>query len=238
MSFISRREFMGLSLSALSALTLAACGGSGQSSSVSSSSSATSSSSSTSSESSSAGAGRVTAAGTLITPYDEGYNSGLHHATIVVKDYGTIKVELDADTAPITVSNFAHLVNQGFYDGLKFHRIMKDFMVQGGDPKGDGTGGSDVNILGEFSANGKQNDIKHERGVISMARSSSSNSASSQFFIMHQTTSSLDGQYAAFGHVTEGMDVVDKLAEVPAIDDNGTVAEENKPIIESIKMDD
>jgi peptidyl-prolyl cis-trans isomerase B (cyclophilin B) len=229
---------MGLSLSALSALTLAACGGSGQSSSVSSSSSATSSSSSTSSESSSAGAGRVTAAGTLITPYDEGYSSGLHHATIVVKDYGTIKVELDADTAPITVSNFAHLVNQGFYDGLKFHRIMKDFMVQGGDPKGDGTGGSDVNILGEFSANGKQNDIKHERGVISMARSSSNNSASSQFFIMHKTTASLDGQYAAFGHVTEGMDVVDKLAEVPATDNNGTVAEENKPIIESIKMDD
>jgi peptidyl-prolyl cis-trans isomerase B (cyclophilin B) len=130
------------------------------------------------------------------------------------------------------------LANQGFYDGLKFHRIMKDFMVQGGDPKGDGTGGSDVNILGEFSANGKQNDIKHERGVISMARSSSNNSASSQFFIMHKTTASLDGQYAAFGHVTEGMDVVDKLAEVPAIDDNGTVAEENKPIIESIKMDD
>lgn len=232
MSFISRREFMGLSLSALSALTLAACGGSSQSSSASSSSS------SAPSDTSSAEAGHITASGTLTTPYDEGYSSGLHHATIVVKDYGTIKVELDADTAPVTVSNFAHLANQGFYDGLKFHRIMKDFMVQGGDPKGDGTGGSDVNIIGEFSANGKKNDIKHERGVISMARSSSNNSASSQFFIMHKTTASLDGQYAAFGHVTEGMDVVDKLAEVPATDDNGTVAEENKPIIESIKMDD
>lgn len=232
MSSINRREFMGLSLSALSALTLAACGGSSQSSSASSSSS------STSSDTSSAEAGHITASGTLTTPYDEGYSSGLHHATIVVKDYGTIKVELDADTAPVTVSNFAHLANQGFYDGLKFHRIMKDFMVQGGDPKGDGTGGSDVNIIGEFSANGKKNDIKHERGVISMARSSSNNSASSQFFIMHKTTASLDGQYAAFGHVTEGMDVVDKLAEVPATDDNGTVAEENKPIIESIKMDD
>jgi peptidyl-prolyl cis-trans isomerase B (cyclophilin B) len=232
MSSINRREFMGLSLSALSALTLAACGGSSQSSSASSSSS------STPSDTSSAEAGHITASGTLTTPYDEGYSSGLHHATIVVKDYGTIKVELDADTAPVTVSNFAHLANQGFYDGLKFHRIMKDFMVQGGDPKGDGTGGSDVNIIGEFSANGKKNDIKHERGVISMARSSSNNSASSQFFIMHKTTASLDGQYAAFGHVTEGMDVVDKLAEVPATDDNGTVAEENKPIIESIKMDD
>lgn len=232
MSSINRREFMGLSLSALSALTLAACGGSSQSSSASSSSS------SAPSDTSSAEAGHITASGTLTTPYDEGYSSGLHHATIVVKDYGTIKVELDADTAPVTVSNFAHLANQGFYDGLKFHRIMKDFMVQGGDPKGDGTGGSDVNIIGEFSANGKKNDIKHERGVISMARSSSNNSASSQFFIMHKTTASLDGQYAAFGHVTEGMDVVDKLAEVPATDDNGTVAEENKPIIESIKMDD
>ena len=232
MSSINRREFMGLSLSALSALTLAACGGSSQSSSASSSSS------STPSDTSSAEAGHITASGTLTTPYDEGYSSGLHHATIVVKDYGTIKVELDADTAPVTVSNFAHLANQGFYDGLKFHRIMKDFMVQGGDPKGDGTGGSDVNIIGEFSANGKKNDIKHERGVISMARSSSNNSASSQFFIMHKTTASLDGQYAAFGHVTEGMDVVDKLAEVPATDDNGTVAEENKPVIESIKMDD
>ena len=232
MSSINRREFMGLSLSALSALTLAACGGSSQSSSASSSSS------STPSDTSSAEAGHITASGTLTTPYDEGYSSGLHHATIVVKDYGTIKVELDADTAPVTVSNFAHLANQGFYDGLKFHRIMKDFMVQGGDPKGDGTGGSDVNIIGEFSANGKKNDIKHERSVISMARSSSNNSASSQFFIMHKATASLDGQYAAFGHVTEGMDVVDKLAEVPATDDNGTVAEENKPIIESIKMDD
>ena len=232
MSLIDRRKFVGFSLSALSALTLAACGGSGQSTSASGSTS------SSSSKSSSAEAGHITASGTLTTPYDEGYNSGLHHATIVVKDYGTIKVELDADTAPITVSNFAHLVNQGFYDGLKFHRIIKDFMVQGGDPKGNGTGGNDVNIIGEFSANGKKNDIKHERGVISMARSSSNNSASSQFFIMHKTTESLDGQYAAFGHVTEGMDVVDKLAEVPVTDSNGTVADENKPIIESIKMDD
>ena len=127
---------------------------------------------------------------------------GKHHAKIKVKDYGTIEVELDGDTAPITVANFIKLVNEKFYDGLTFHRIMSGFMIQGGDPLGNGTGGSDETIKGEFSSNGVENNISHKRGVISMARSSDPDSASSQFFIMHQDSTYLDGEYAAFGKVT------------------------------------
>lgn len=165
--------------------------------------------------------------------------SGTHHAVIKVKNYGNISVELYADTAPITVNNFIELANSGFYDGLTFHRIIKGFMIQGGDPNGNGTGGSSKTIKGEFSANGVENDLKHERGVISMARSSAYDSASSQFFIMHKTTSSLDGSYAAFGRVTDGMDVVDKIAEnTPVTDNNGTVAAADQPIIETIKIID
>lgn len=133
---------------------------------------------------------------------------------IDVKDFGTIKVELDEEAAPITVQNFVELVEDGFYDGLIFHRIINGFMIQGGCPNGTGTGGSGHNIVGEFSANGIANPIKHERGVISMARAMDPNSASSQFFIMHEDAPHLDGQYAAFGKVVEGMDVVDKIAEV------------------------
>ena len=167
------------------------------------------------------------------------YNTGIHHATIVVKDYGTIKLELDANTAPITVENFAKLVNDGFYNGLTFHRIMSDFMIQGGDPKGNGTGGSSKTIKGEFSANGVANNISHLRGVISMARSSSPNSASSQFFIVHKDSLFLDGNYAGFGKVLEGMEVVDKICEdVKPVDSNGTVLKANQPIIEKITMDD
>ena len=136
---------------------------------------------------------------------------GKHHAKIKVKDYGTIEVELDGDTAPITVANFIKLVNEKFYDGLTFHRIMSGFMIQGGDPLGNGTGGSDETIKGEFSSNGVENNISHKRGVISMARSSDPDSASSQFFIMHQDSTYLDGEYAAFGKVTKGMKVVDKV---------------------------
>lgn len=121
---------------------------------------------------------------------------GKHHAKIKVKDYGTIEVELDGDTAPITVANFIKLVNEKFYDGLTFHRIMSGFMIQGGDPLGNGTGGSDETIKGEFSSNGVENNISHKRGVISMARSSDPDSASSQFFIMHQDSTYLDGEYA------------------------------------------
>ncbi len=165
--------------------------------------------------------------------------TGKHHVEITVKDKGVITVELDADTAPITVTNFVDLANSGFYNGLTFHRIIEGFMIQGGDPKGNGTGGSDKNIKGEFAANGIKNDISHERGVISMARSSAYDSASSQFFIMHKTSTHLDGQYAAFGHVTSGMDIVDDLAEnTPVSDSNGTVEKANQPVIESIKVID
>ena len=124
-----------------------------------------------------------------------------------------IKLELYPDKAPITVDNFLKLVKSGFYDGLIFHRVIKGFMIQGGDPLGDGTGGADEKIKGEFASNGIPNDISHVRGVISMARSKMPNSASSQFFIMHANGEYLDGQYAAFGRVTEGMDAVDEIAE-------------------------
>ena len=173
--------------------------------------------------------------------FDSDTNSGYgtHHAVIKVKDYGDIKLVLDGDTAPITVKNFVELAKSGFYDGLTFHRIIKGFMIQGGDPKGNGTGGSDKTIRGEFSKNGVENNISHKRGVISMARLQDNNSASSQFFIMHEDGDYLDGSYAAFGHVTEGMDVVDKIAEnTPVTDSNGTVLKENQPIIEKIVITD
>ena len=170
---------------------------------------------------------------------DTGSGYGTHHAVITVKDYGDIKLVLDGDTAPITVKNFVELAKSGFYDGLTFHRIIKGFMIQGGDPKGNGTGGSDKTIRGEFSKNGVENNISHKRGVISMARLQDNNSASSQFFIMHEDGDYLDGSYAAFGHVTEGMDVVDKIAEnTPVTDSNGTVLKENQPIIEKIVITD
>ena len=125
---------------------------------------------------------------------------------------GIIRIELDPKAAPITVANFEKLVKEGFYDGLTFHRVIAGFMIQGGDPNGNGTGGSRENIKGEFKANGVNNPIKHVRGVISMARAMDPDSASSQFFIMHADAPHLDGQYAAFGHVVEGMDVVDQIA--------------------------
>ena len=167
------------------------------------------------------------------------YSTGKHHAKIVVKNYGTIALELDADVAPITVENFANLVNEGFYNGLTFHRIISGFMIQGGDPLGNGTGGSSKTIKGEFASNGVKNSISHVRGTISMARSSMPNSASSQFFIVHQDSTFLDGQYAAFGTVTSGMEVVDKICADTAVeDDNGTVAKNNQPVIEKITMID
>lgn len=164
---------------------------------------------------------------------------GIHHAEIVIKDFGTVKVELDGDTAPITVQNFMDLANAGFYDGLTFHRIMEGFMIQGGDPNGDGTGGSDKTIKGEFSANGVNNDISHKKGVISMARAQDPDSASSQFFIVQEDSEFLDGQYAAFGHVTEGMEFVDIIAkEAKPVDDNGTIPKEEQPVIETIRIID
>lgn len=170
---------------------------------------------------------------------DSSLLSGTHHAEIVVKNYGTIKVELDADAAPVTVTNFVKLAKDGFYDGLTFHRIISGFMIQGGDPLGNGTGGSDETIKGEFASNGVENPISHERGVISMARSQAYDSASSQFFIMHQDSTYLDGEYAAFGHVTEGMEIVDQIcADTPVTDDNGTVEKADQPVIESVTITD
>ena len=168
------------------------------------------------------------------------YMTGKHNIKIEVEDYGDIEVELDADTAPITVTNFIKLTKEGFYDGLTFHRIIDGFMIQGGDPLGNGTGGSDEKIKGEFARNGVTNNISHKRGVISMARASySMDSASSQFFIVQKDSDFLDGQYAAFGHVTSGMDVVDKICDkVEVIDDNGTTLKKDQPIIKKISVID
>ena len=165
--------------------------------------------------------------------------SGTHHVEINVKDYGTISVELDADTAPITVTNFVDLAKDGFYDGLTFHRIIDGFMIQGGDPQGDGTGGSEKSIKGEFTDNGVENALSHTRGAISMARTVDADSASSQFFIMQADNTDLDGSYACFGYVTDGMEIVDQICkDTPVQDDNGTVAAEDQPVIESIKVVD
>ena len=164
---------------------------------------------------------------------------GIHHAEIEIADYGTIKLELDGDTAPITVQNFMDLANAGFYDGLTFHRIMDGFMIQGGDPNGDGTGGSDKKIKGEFAMNGVENNISHVKGVISMARAQDPDSGSSQFFITVDDATFLDGQYAAFGHVTEGQEVADKIAaDAEPLDDNGTVAPEAQPVITAVRIID
>lgn len=158
-------------------------------------------------------------------------------AKIKVENYGTITLKLEGKKAPITVQNFVDLAKSGFYDGLTFHRIIKGFMIQGGDPNGNGTGGSDKTIKGEFKDNGVKNNIKHKRGVISMARSSDYDSASSQFFIMQEDNDSLDGQYAAFGHVTKGMKIVDQICEdADPMDDNGTIAESKQPVIKTIKV--
>ncbi|GJM57781.1 peptidylprolyl isomerase [uncultured Dubosiella sp.] len=158
-------------------------------------------------------------------------------ADIVVKDYGTIEVELNPKEAPLTCENFIELANEGFYDNLTFHRIMKGFMIQGGDPNGDGTGGSEKTVKGEFSSNGVENSLSHERGVISMARSSDKDSASSQFFICDADDPFLDGDYAAFGKVIKGMDVVDKIADdAKPTDNNGSISKDEQPVIETITI--
>ena len=223
MPTLSRRSFL-LSSLGVASLWLTGCGsGASKSSAATSASSATASSTASSCVTSASGA----------------YASGTHHATIAVEAYGTIKLELDADVAPVTVANFAKLASEGFYNGLTFHRIISGFMVQGGDPNGNGTGGSDEKIVGEFSDNGHPNSISHVRGTISMARAQAYNSASSQFFIMQADTPSLDGQYAAFGHVTDGMDVVDAMCEAARpTDNNGTIAAADQPRISSVTMDD
>lgn len=163
---------------------------------------------------------------------------GNYLATIDIADYGVIELELYGSVAPLTVTNFVNLVNDGFYDGLTFHRIIDGFMIQGGDPLGNGMGSSENTIIGEFVANGVDNTLSHKRGVISMARSQDYNSASSQFFIVHEDSTFLDGQYAAFGEVVSGMDVVDAICDsVTVEDDNGTVLKENQPVISSITVE-
>ena len=157
------------------------------------------------------------------------------YVLITVKDFGKILIKLCPDEAPVTVENFQNLVADDFYDGLIFHRVIKGFMIQGGCPKGNGTGGSGTNIVGEFSANGYENNLKHERGVVSMARSQAMDSASSQFFICHEdeNVGHLDGQYAAFGYVMRGMDVVDEIASVKT---NSSDKPLTKVVIESIEF--
>lgn len=164
--------------------------------------------------------------------------SGKHHVEIEVKDYGTISVELDADTAPITVTNFVNLAKEGFYDNLTFMRVMSNFMIQGGDPNKDCTGGSENTIKGEFTANGVDNKISHVRGTISMARSMDNDSASSQFFICNADATQLDGQYAGFGSVTNGMEVVDKITEDFASYSGVITDVEKQPVIKTIKVID
>ena len=158
-------------------------------------------------------------------------------ATITMEDRGEIVLELYPDLAPQSVRNFVYLARQGFYDGLVFHRIMSGFMIQGGDPEGLGFGGPGYYIMGEFYSNGFPNDLSHTRGVLSMARSNHYDSAGSQFFIMHEDSPFLDGEYAAFGRVINGMEVVDKIAETPNIGMNGEVADEDKPVMKSITID-
>ena len=222
---MTRRAFLSASLG-VAALSLAGCGGSGATAGSASGSASTASTS-------------AAATDGPITEATGDYASGFHDATIEVESYGTIKLQLNGTVAPVTVTNFANLASSGFYDGLTFHRIIKGFMIQGGDPKGDGTGGSDRTIVGEFADNGHPNPISHVRGTISMARSSAPNSASSQFFIMQEDSVNLDGNYAAFGHVTDGMDVVDAICNsAEPTDGNGTIAKDKQPKITSLRMDD
>lgn len=222
---MTRRAFLSASLG-VAALSLAGCGGSGATSDSASGSASTASTS-------------AAATDGPITEATGDYASGFHDATIEVESYGTIKLQLNGTVAPVTVANFANLASSGFYDGLTFHRIIKGFMMQGGDPNGDGTGGSDRTIVGEFAENGHPNPISHVRGTISMARSSAPNSASSQFFIMQEDSVNLDGNYAAFGHVTDGMDVVDAICNsAEPTDGNGTIAKDKQPKITSLRMDD
>ena len=191
-----------------------------------------------------AGCGKTSVVGITTTSKapaanEESQGVGTHHAEIEIQDYGTITVELDGDAAPITVQNFMDLANAGFYDGLTFHRIISGFMMQGGDPNGNGTGGSENTIKGEFSANGVENPLSHTLGAISMARAQAPDSASSQFFICHADSTFLDGQYACFGYVTDGMDVVDAVCEAAQpTDDNGTIPADQQPVITAIRITD
>ena len=160
-----------------------------------------------------------------------------YFADIEIADYGMITIQLDQAAAPVTCANFVELAESGFYDGLTFHRIIAGFMMQGGDPKGNGTGGSENKIVGEFKSNGIENPLSHTRGVVSMARSKAKNSASSQFFICHEDAPHLDGKYAPFGTVIEGMDVVDAVcAAAQPTDNNGTIPKDAQPVMTSVTI--
>ena len=185
----------------------------------------------------------LTACGSSDSNTSEGYTpptldtDTTYFADIDIADYGLITIQLDQSVAPITCANFVELAESGFYDGLTFHRIMAGFMMQGGDPAGNGSGGSDNNIVGEFAANDFENNLSHKRGVVSMARAQDPNSASSQFFICHADSEFLDGQYAAFGVVTEGLDVVDAVCEnAEPVDNHGSILPEEQPVITSVTI--
>lgn len=168
---------------------------------------------------------------------DPGTISGTWKAEIDVEGYGTVAFDLYADVAPVTVANFVNLADSGFYDGLTFHRVIAGFMAQGGDPLGNGTGGSGTEIYGEFASNGWDNDLHHVRGALSMARGSGPDSASSQFFIVHEDSVFLDGEYAAFGMATSGMEVIDAICEdAEPLDDNGSIARDAQPVIAAVKI--
>jgi len=173
-------------------------------------------------------------------PTNNNLLSGKKNIEISFKDYGKMELELDADVAPITVTNFISLVESEFYNGKTMHRIIDGFMIQGGDPNADGTGGLNETIKGEFSSNGIENNISHKRGVISMARTNEKDSASCQFFIVQKDSPHLDGNYAAFGKVTSGIEIVDDIVKDVAKlgDDNGLIPKENQPVIEYIKVID
>ncbi len=160
--------------------------------------------------------------------------NNVHHVEMTIRNYGTIKIELYPDEAPLSVENFIKLAESGFYDGVGFHRLDKDFVLQGGDPDGDGAGGSDKQIKGEFASNGVENNISHKRGVISMARTPDPDSASSQFFICLEDSTFLDGNYAAFGYVTEGMNIIDEIRDTTPESDS--IPKDQQPVIESIKV--
>lgn len=229
-----KKRWMSILLAAVLAVSLAACGNGGDSRTESSVDG-------TQPTESADGDGQTESGDSQGGQAAEG--TGKHHVEITVKDYGTISVELDGDAAPITVENFLKLAGDGFYDGLTFHRIDPGFVIQGGDPLGNGRGGSDEQIKGEFTVNGVENNLSHTRGAISMARAADFDSASSQFFIVHADSTFLDGQYACFGYVTEGMEVVDAICDAITEEDiipesNNTVVSESQPVIESIKVID
>lgn len=170
-------------------------------------------------------------------PYEKDEKlSGTHTAVMTIKDYGEIKIELYGDIAPVTVANFVKLINNGFYNGLTFHRAVEGYMIQGGDPNADGTGNSATRIYGEFESNGFENKLKHTKGVISMARSRDYNSASCQFFIMVGDEEQLDGDYAAFGKVVEGIEIIEDIMKSIKTDTYDLITPETQPVIEKIEI--